>query len=48
MSGFIYILKQSNGRSVKIGQTTVSSINRLRQYTKEYELKNFTNHKCKV
>ena len=45
MSGFIYILKQSNGRSVKIGQTTVSSINRLRQYTKEYELKNFTNHK---
>ena len=40
--GYIYILSQSTGRSVKVGKTRVSSQSRLKSYTRDYDLKDFT------
>ena len=39
--GYIYILSQSSGRSVKVGKTRVSSQSRLKSYTRDYDLKDF-------
>ena len=44
LTGIIYILKQANDRSVKVGQTTVSAEARLKSYSRDYELK-FDVHK---
>ena len=44
MIGYIYILSQANGRSVKVGKTMVSPDERLKGYAKAYQLKGFSLH----
>lgn len=43
--GYVYILSHTSGTTVKVGETTVSPQNRLRDYSKTYELKGFHFHK---
>ena len=42
--GVVYIFKHRSGNTVKVGETKVSATERLRSYTREYELEGFSLH----